>query len=174
MQWSKIRTQLRSLVTPSLAKRVDFHLTNYRHHSDHAHEVWITVDKERVFTASYCAHMIEECVMSGRTGLPYWGVGKSEKELDDLLIAREVHAATDVVGTLRTYLDLDPKVALTSTDPLLKALAIVDRRVGSRTIRELKVSDDEHSLVKTFFALRKGSSPPQKTRVHGTNDRKVS
>jgi hypothetical protein len=158
MQWSKLRTKLRSFVAPNLRSRVDFHLTNYRHHSDHAHEIWITVDKKRVFTASYCNNMIEENVLQRRTGLRVWEEGEEGKRAVDALAEREIHDAGDVVSTFRTYLDLDPQVALTSTDPILRALAIIDRRVGVRTLKELKVSDEAHSLVGTLYLLRLGDT----------------
>ena len=93
MQWSKIRSRLRALVAPEAQHRVDFHLTNYREHSGHAHELWVTVDKHRVFSASYCNHMIEESVLSYRTGLRLWGEGPDGKRALDILTKREVHDA---------------------------------------------------------------------------------
>jgi hypothetical protein len=153
MQWSRIRTRLLSLLTPQLSGRVDFHLTSYRP-SGHNHEVWITVDKKRVFTASYCRNQIEENVLQWETGLRIWAEGEEGKKALDVLTANEIHDAGDVVSTFRTYLDLDPKVALTSTDPILKALAIGDRRIGVRSLQRLKLKEDEHSLVRIFHKLR--------------------
>ena len=154
MQWSKIRIKLLSRIAPSIRGRVDFHLTNYRRHSDHAHEVWITLDSERVFTASYCANQIAENVLQARTGLAAWRGGPEGKRATDTLASRGIHDAGDVVSTFRTYLDLDPQVALTSSDPILKALAIVDRRIGGRTLKQLKMRTQEHPLVKAFYSVR--------------------
>jgi hypothetical protein len=69
MQWSKIRTRLRACICPELRKRVDFHLTNYREYGSRAHEIWITVDGEKVFSASYCDYMISENVLQRDKGL---------------------------------------------------------------------------------------------------------
>jgi hypothetical protein len=154
MQWSKIRIRLLSLLAPELKGVIDFHLTNYRRHSDHGHEFWLTVSGKKVFSASYCNHMIEEFVLSRRTGLPYWDTGPKGKQLDDILTRRESHDAGEVVASLRTYLDLDPQVALTSTDPILKALAVIDRRVGKRTLESLSFTKQEHSLVTGLYRIR--------------------
>ena len=154
MQWSKIRSGLLGLVASRVQPRVDFHLTNYRKHSGHAHEVWITVDKKRIFSASYCNNLIEECVVAGQTGLSVWGDGPDGKKATDILTEREVHDAGDVVSSFRTYLDLDPLIALTSTDPILKGLAMLDRRIGKRTLKALEIADDEHSLVRALYWLR--------------------
>ena len=48
--------------------------------------------------------------------------------------------------------------ALESQDPLVRAFAIVDRRLGKRTIAKLELVDSEHSLVKVFYKLRLGSA----------------
>jgi hypothetical protein len=150
MQWSKIRTRLLALFASNVKGRVDFHLTKYRKFGDTAHELWVTIDKKRVFSASYCTNMVEEAVLRLNT----WGDSAKAERARDILERREVHDPADVVSSIRTFLDLDPQIALTSTDPVLKALAILDRRIGMRTLKGIKIGDDEHSLIRTFYALR--------------------
>ena len=58
---------------------------------------------------------------------------------------------------MRAYLDLPIDEALKSDNPFIKALAIVDRRVGKRTIEKLEIDNSEHSLVKAFYELRRAS-----------------
>jgi hypothetical protein len=103
-----------------------------------------------VFSASYCKNMVEE----GRTGISTWENPLNAKRAADILSQRGVHDAGDVISSLRTYLDLDPQIALSSTDPVLKAMAVIDRRVGKRTLESLPVADEEHSLVRTLYLLR--------------------
>ena len=98
--------------------------------------------------------MIEECVVSHETALPLWGEGLDAKRTLDILTKREIHDAGDVVSTFRTYLDLDPQIALTSSAPVLKALAVLDRRIGKRTLTALEIRKDEHSLVRILYSLR--------------------
>ena len=154
MQWSKIRARLVELLVPDLRSRIGFHLTNYREHSGHAHELWITVDKQRVFSASYCNNMIEENVLQRRTGMRVWGDDREAKLATDILTKREVHDPADIVSSFRTYLDLDPQIAITSSDVVLRALAVVDRRIGKKTLRALDIGKNEHSLVRAFYSLR--------------------
>lgn len=158
MQWSKIKTRLRALVCDSLRDRVDFHLTTYRtHHNDFggvckcrdAHDLWITVDGLQVFRASYCKFEHERFLM-WQAGIPF----PDQEELMKLAHLQELHTPYDVLTALRSYLDLNPRAALQSQDPILRAMAILDRRIGSRTLKQLKVEDEEHSLVRMFYCLR--------------------
>lgn len=156
MQWSKIRTRLRACVCPELRKRVDFHLTKYREYGSNGHEVWITVDGEKVFSASYCDYMISENVQQRKKGLRTYAEGKEGIVAHESLTRAEIHDASITVYTFREYLDSDPQDALVSTDPVLKSLAIIDRRIGQRALARLSVAKGEHSLVRKFHALRLG------------------
>jgi hypothetical protein len=156
MQWSKIRTRLRACVCADLRKRVDFHLTNYREYGSRAHEVWITVDGEKVFSASYCDYMISENVLQRERGLRTFAEGKEGKVAHDVLTRAEIHDASITVYTFREYLDSAPQNALVSTDPVLKSLAIIDKRIGQRTLAGLRIGNGEHSLVRSFYTLRMG------------------
>ncbi len=158
MQWSKIKTRLRALVCDSLRDRIDFHLTTYRtHHNDFggvckcgdAQDLWITVDGLQVFRASYCKFEHERFLM-WKAGIPL----SDQHEMMKLAHLQELHRPYDVRTALRNYLDLNPRDALRSPDPILRALAILDRRIGSRTLKQLKVEDEEHSLVRMFYCLR--------------------
>jgi hypothetical protein len=54
---------------------------------------------------------------------------------------------------LEAYLSLTIDAALTSPSPLVRALAVIDRRVGKRKLRSLKM-DSEHPLVRELYLLR--------------------
>jgi hypothetical protein len=53
---------------------------------------------------------------------------------------REIHNPWDIKESLIRYLDPNPHRALRSRDPVHKALAIIDRRVGYRSLTELKIA----------------------------------
>jgi hypothetical protein len=55
---------------------------------------------------------------------------------------------------MRAYLDMPVRLALKSPNPFIRSLAIIDRRVGRRTLEELEIGADEHSLVQEFYRLR--------------------
>jgi hypothetical protein len=41
-----------------------------------------------------------------------------------------------------------------SSDPILRSLAMIDKRIGKRTLKTIELPDKEHPLVKTLYTLR--------------------
>ena len=81
--------------------------------------------------------------------------GLRGEQIKDFLKVREVHGPGDFGNAMRAYLEMPVKESLKSSNPLIKAFALVDRRVGKRTIEKIEVSDTEHTLVKEFYNLRR-------------------
>ncbi len=150
MQWSKLRAAIRDLICPELRGRIDFHVTAYRHSHDGAEKAWITVDGNRVLTASWYQHQWHGWPRDSAGRLD-WTAGFPE-DMDKA--SNEVHLPQDVGKALRAYLELPIQAALESDDPFIRALSIVDRRVGKRTLNAMRISSDAHTLVKTFYLLR--------------------
>ena len=50
--------------------------------------------------------------------------------MKELLREREIHRPKDFGDAMRAYLDMPIREALESNDPLVRAFAIVDRRLG--------------------------------------------
>ena len=167
LQWSKLKSRLIALIEPEIRKRVDFHLTQHRTHYDEVsqrvctcpnapREIWVMVDGLKVFSANYSEYQMEEQVLLRH--------GIEPQEALDVLARREIHDYREVGDSLRAYLDLDPHEALTSQNPILRGLAMIDRRVGERTLKKLKISDDEHSLVRVFYYLRCANARGERPR----------
>ena len=150
MQWSKLKSRVKGLICLELRDRIDFHLTSYRESHDGADKVWITVDGERVFS---CKHYPREWAEAEA----YYG-GLRGEQVKAFLKAREIHGPDDFGNAMRAYLDMPIGEALKSSDPLVKAFALVDRRVGKRTLAGLEISNTEHTLVKAFYDLRRGAT----------------
>ena len=150
-------------MAPSLRRRIDFHMTQYRvHHNQHgdvctcrdAYDLWVTIDKHEVFRASYCRYATESWVFEGKTGLSPHSQGLDGELVRDFFNRREIHDPWNVKQSLISYLDLNPYRALRSRDPIHKAFAIIDRRVGYRSLTALRIAPAEHSLVRLFYWLR--------------------
>src|SRR5580698_9227587 len=135
MQWSRLRSHLHEFVAPSVRKRFDFHLINYRELSELANEFIVTIDGERVFAASTTRHNIATYVKERTTRPASHGDGPEPNEFEKNLMRREIHAPKDITSSLRTYFDLDSRIALSSSDPILKAFAMIDKRIGKRTLK---------------------------------------
>jgi hypothetical protein len=146
VQWSKLKTRIRSRVCRELHERVDFHLTSYRRSHDGADKVWITVDGKRVFS---CKHYSSE-----KAEASAYHDGYKRDEIKPLLAKSEIHSPRGFGDSMREYLDMPIAEALASDDPLIKAFAIIDRRAGKRALAKMEMSLLEHSLVKMFYELR--------------------
>ena len=148
MQWSKLKRRVKDRICPELRDRVDFHLTSYRRSHDGADKVWISVDGDQIFS---CKHYQYERAEANA----YWA-GLRGSEVKPALREVEIHSPADFGEAMRSYLDLSIRKALESADPLVKAFAIIDRRLGKRVVAKLQISDTEHSLVRAFYAMRLG------------------
>ena len=150
MQWSKLKTRVKDFICPELKDRIDFHLTSYRKSHDGADKVWITIDGEKIFSCKHYPHEWAE--------INAYRVGLHGEQVKSLLDEIEIHSPRNFGEAMRVYLDLPIHEALESSNPLVKAFAIVDRRVGKRTLAKIEISESEHSLVKRFYELRCASA----------------
>ena len=150
MQWSKLKSRVKSLICPGLRGRIDFHLTSYRESHDGTAKVWITVDGQRVFSCKHYPYEWAEA--EAHNG------GLRGEQVKEFLRDKEIHRPKDFGDAMRVYLDMPVREALESADPLVKAFALVDRRLGKRTLEKLEISDSEHTLVRAFYELRRASA----------------
>jgi hypothetical protein len=150
MQWSKLKARVKDFICPELRGRIDFHLTSYRKSHDEADKVWVTVDGQRVFSCKHYPHY--------RAGVYAYYCGLTGDGVKSVLREVEIFHPKDFGDAMRAYLDMPVRDALKSSDPFIKAFALVDRRVGRKTLEKLELSDSEHKLVKTFYELRLASA----------------
>jgi len=146
MQWSKLKTRVKDRICPELRDRVDFHLTSYRRSHDDADKVWITIDGEPLLKMKHYTHQ--------RAEYEGYSCGLSGAAIRSLLSELEIFHPKDFGDAMRSYLDLPISEALASTNPLIKAFAIIDRRVGKRTLMKVEISDTDSPLIRTFYSLR--------------------
>lgn len=148
MLWSQLKSRVKDFIRPELKGRIDFHLTSYRKSHDGADKVWITIDGQRIFS---CKHYPFDF---GQREIVYFD-GLNPKQAQALLNKNEIHSPEEFGEAMRIYFDMAIEDALKSSNPFIRAFALVDRRTGRRTIEKIEISDSEHTLVKAFYALRK-------------------
>ena len=124
MRWSKLKKSLDDLRAPALDARVALHQARYRYTREEVGRIWVTVDGREV--ASFDSSR-------DRAG-----------RYDDSAALLDLEA----------YLSLPIDEALRSPSPLVRAMAVVDRRVGKRRLRALDVGPREHPLVRELYLLR--------------------
>ena len=159
------RHQLAGRLAPSLAKRVDFHFARYRHSHDEPGRAWITVDGEEIVELS--DHRFQN---------EYYPLAQKIREQNRATdfrdpeqradyhaaydAAREVTAAKgnfagwDFTVAARRFLSLSIEDALASDDPLIRALAMLDRRVGKVRLRRLVEDKVENPVVLELLRVR--------------------
>jgi hypothetical protein len=160
MQWSRLRSTLEARFAPALQGRVRLHQARYRHAHEELGRVWVAVDGEEraaFATGARWRHVREAAdrLMDEREA---WGSPAAYEQAvaDAAEAARQtgVHGDEDVLHELEAYLSLPIDAALASESPLLRALAVLDARVGKRRLRVLAAAPDEHPLVVALLRLR--------------------
>jgi hypothetical protein len=160
MQWSKLRSTLEARFAPALRGRVRLHQARYRHANEEVGRVWIAVDGEEraAFATGARWRQVREAADRLMDERQAWGSPAAyEQAVADAAGAlREagVHGDDDALNELEAYLSLPVDAALASDSPLLRALAVLDARVGKRRLRELASAPDDHPLVVALLRVR--------------------
>ena len=159
VQWSKLKSSVKALICDELRVRVDFHVTGYHGRlSSKARSGKITVDGKPFLELSYdhfCQH--GDGWFASISGGQKWGIGggpsSAETEWSEYQLD-ENHPPQQLGDAMRAYLSMPVDEALMAGNPFLRALAIIDRRVGRRRLEGLEISETDHSLVREFYRLR--------------------
>lgn len=160
MQWSRLKSLVEARQAPALRGRVTLHQARYRHAQEEVGRVWLAVDGREV--AAFATHMgwsrvrpLADQLMDERGT---WGTSAAYAEATAEVEARRRQAgdfSDDVaLQDLEAYLSATIDAALTAESPLVRALAMLDRRLGKRRLRALALPNDEHPLVLAMYALR--------------------
>ena len=87
---------------------------------------------------------------SGPAGTPSWLYHEA------IAITRRagVLSQEEFYALLHEYLRTSVAQSLTADNPITRALAVIDSRVGKRRLRQLAAHPDEHPLVRVLLAIR--------------------
>ncbi|MCL6613795.1 MAG: hypothetical protein K6U03_04120 [Firmicutes bacterium] len=167
IKWSKLKKQLEQRICDPLKGRVEFFLTNYRTRLGHEAETrfWITVDGEEVFSASRLRWLIEYGSLANqireinkctdfRSPEQREGYYRAYDDAEKILRKRGLIDDYEFGKSLKKYLSLPFDEALKSNNPVFKALAIIDGRLGKRRLQELSIQKNEHQLILRLYKLR--------------------
>jgi hypothetical protein len=160
MQWSKLRSTVESRFAPALGRRVSLHQARYRYTNNAVGRVWIAIDGRDaasfqtddapVEIARETARLMDERDAWGSMATYMEAVAEAEGAVR----AAGVYSDRDAIAELRAFLAMPVDEALASPSPLLRALAMLDARVGKRRLKALAASPDQHPLVRTLLAVR--------------------
>lgn len=135
MQWSQLKHRLEEQFAPALGGRLQIHYTVYRNLTEGDGCAWLTWDKEELFS---------------RADMP-----SREKLAAPFEPGAEFYdSARDLLGALHDHLRTPFVELLASPEPLVRALALADRRLGRRRFEKLTAEELGHPLVRRVSALR--------------------
>jgi len=149
MKWSKLRVQLKTQWHDSLKERIDFHITRYTKGSHFMARAWITLDGEEIANFSLPEH--------------YSKYGWNTPDLNERVHAEDRSNGSFVedgefsndefTDACWAFLSMNIDDAIASQNPIIQALAMLDKRVGKRRLKILKVQET-HPLVQKIIELR--------------------
>ncbi|AKP78694.1 hypothetical protein P4629_25585 [Priestia aryabhattai] len=169
MKWTKVKKDMGNLICGKLKHRLSIHLTKYNVSRGEQTRIWITLDKKEVFNASSAEYLMEhdnlweEVKRKTSKSFPeclYECFPEFIGQVDDMdytasiLKHRGVFNAEHVYGAFIQYPQLTIHRALNSENIILQALALVDRRLGKRTLEALRYDSNVPPLIMQFYELR--------------------
>lgn len=156
MQWSKLKQLIEARFADSLAGRVEIHTTYYRQGGwDNLGRGWVAVDGLEI--ANFCDYQaidtrlrLSREIESGNLIPPVsieriasiWTQAWEMQNMQGLFERWDFHRA------LFDSLSLSIEDMLASENGIIRALAMVDRRLGKRRLRTLALADDELPFVR--------------------------
>jgi len=164
MRWSRLKARIEERFAPNLHGRVEIFVTRYRAAHDQAGEAFILVDSERIASMGEIAYWRHRLTLERRLqqerGCADWrdpaqagGYRAAAHEAQRTARDNEVYSDAEVKDALFASLSLSIDAALASEDPIMRAFALLDRRLGKRRLAALDVSQDT-ALARRFHALR--------------------
>lgn len=174
LQWSKLRSTLEQFICRRLNHRIKLNATVYRKSHDGPGRVWITFDKQEIFSASTDTYKVEhaklyEKVIAERKlkPIPYSGDWRqmfhskervalinASNEIDNMLIDQGIFEAGHVYQSLMAYSSLAIEDANKSPDVFTHAFSLFDKRYGKRSLQTIDLPSNAHPLVVKFYKIR--------------------
>jgi len=136
MRWSKLKSEVESRFCDSMKKRVSINSTAYGACScGHA---WITLDK--VLIANFCTRAYYNNIYYEKRG-EVEEIREKNKKYDNLENTYGELSRQDVYESCWAYIhDLSIEQAVLSDNPLIQSLAMIDKRLGKRKLKEIDMN----------------------------------
>jgi len=155
MRWSKLRQRIESGIAPSLAGRIQFMVTRYRHAHDAEGRWAVVVDGEEIGgLGCIVADQEQHQLMSAAATEMDVSMAEAQSVGDEALCARARHTVPMFCGALFEYTNMSLESALGSSDAVLRSLAILDARLGKRRLQTIRLSEEAPDLERACLRVR--------------------
>lgn len=158
--WSKTRKRLEDLICDSLKNRVKFFVTQYRKSHDQQGRACIIVDGKEVFDMCDLKYNVKawdkevelkenpELRRHKESYSTFW-------EADEIVREQGVFNEDHFFNAVTLYLNNPIENNIKSANMIVLILALLDRRIGKRTLNRLNVEiEKHHAMVQYFYKLR--------------------
>ena len=165
MPWTRLQKALADRLAPSMRAHIAIHQARYRNTGEEAGRVWLTLDGRELIsfdTSRYVARRAQ-IVNEMRAGVGPFGLSATsdygeflDKDRAAVEWLRRAGEYDDycAIADLEAYLSMSIDEALASPAPLLRALAMADRRLGKRRLKSLSLPSTEHPTVRHMLHAR--------------------
>lgn len=174
LQWSKTKATLESFLCDKLKGRVKIYATVYRKFHDGPSRVWVTFDKKEIVSGSDVSYNVkhEELYQQMKNerhlkGISYsldWDemfhskerqeLVKASDDVEEIMINQNIFNSYHLYRAFMKYSSLPIEEALNSENVIIRAYAILDRRLGKRRLKQLNFNEETHPLIEKFYKIR--------------------
>jgi len=158
--WSALKKQLTDFLCDELRGRISFFLTRYHNVHNSYGRAAIRLDGRKMVCFSWVERYRQEDDLHElweESGV--WD--QDDPDLKKKWDADATYCEMDFLSAAVSFLELPIQEALNSENYIIRIFAILDRRVGKRTLQTIKKQEDYRSLpvwVRQFYELRLGLS----------------
>lgn len=149
MKWSKLKKTIEDNFAESLSRRVRIYVTRYTSGSYFMVRGWITIDKEEIanFSTPDNYSRLEWDMSDIDKRIP------AEDRSEGNAVEKGEFSRADFLNACWQYIGMNINESLKSENPVIRAFAMLDRRLGKR---RLKLIDKQnlHPLVLKCLSLR--------------------
>ncbi len=161
MIWSKTRKALEALLANSVKGHVQYHITRYGPGVSYTmNRGWITWDGVELVNFSNIAHWqtterFAEALRVEHEGEPGNDYRSYHAQAEAIVSENERVMSRDSFDqAVDQYLTLSIEDTLNHGDPIVRAMAMFDRRLGKRRLKQITIDEQTHPLVKQLYTYR--------------------
>jgi hypothetical protein len=161
MKWSQLKKRIEGTFADSVRGRVEVFETRYRESHDQEPEFWMALGGQRFISMGCLTYHVRlaareyemrsdpehQAPLNSYDFSITWR--RAAQEMED----NGVFRPADVNAALFAYLNLSIDEILHSSDPIIRAFGMLDRRFGKRRVRAFDPSG-EHAFVRQLYEIR--------------------
>lgn len=137
MRWTKLKQMVESSFCEGVKGHVGLWTTRYTKGHDRQGRSWITLDGVEILNMS--------------NFLP---IGKDIADGHPDRFQKGIFAGYDLPDAMKLFIDMPVQDALISSNPLIRGLAVLDHRVGIRTLAKIDEKQEPSIVVKLILIRR--------------------